>query len=87
MLFRKKYKTTKPFVPFSSKEYEKRISKLTNKEYELFKKILFGSELVNNKEKYIRTLYQKLEVSSQIELMAKYGKNYYHEMEGDFSSK
>ena len=87
MLFSKKYETTKPFIPFSSREYETRISKLTSREYELFKKLLFGSELIEKKEKNIKILYKKLDVSSQIELMAKYGKNYYHEMEGNFNSK
>ena len=35
----------------------------------------------------INKIYKKLEVNSQVELMAKYSMNYYYEMEGIFNSE
>ncbi|MDO5569741.1 MAG: hypothetical protein Q4G04_06570 [bacterium] len=87
---------TKPQIPFCSLEYETRIARLTLKEYEIFKKLLMGVKpkyiIIDNKQnndsnKMINKIYKKLEVNSQVELMAKYSMNYYYEMEGIFNSE
>lgn len=79
----KKLKISKPLIPFNSREYENKISKLTKNEYELFKKILLGKEIIGRSKDDIKNLYDKLEVNSQIELMARYSKNYYNEFSSE----
>lgn len=77
-----KEKISKPLIPFNSREYEKRISKLTCKEYDNFKKIIL-SEKITIKEKSIKKLYNKLGVTSQTELMVLYCLNYYNEFSSE----
>lgn len=81
---KKESKISKPLVSFNSKEYEDRISKLKKDEYKLFKMIILGEKIINKSEFDLNNLYRKLEVNSQIELMARYSKNYYNEFSNDF---
>lgn len=81
---KKESKISKPLVPFSSREYEDRISKLKKDEYKLFKMIILGEKIINKSEFDLNNLYRKLEVNSQIELMTRYSKNYYSEFSNDF---
>ena len=77
-------KISKPLVPFNSREYEDRISKLKKDEYKLFKMIILNERIIDKSDFNLRNLYKKLEVNSRIELMARYSRNYYNEFSNDF---
>lgn len=81
----KKTKKSKLLIPFNSKEYEDRISKLKKSEYKLFKMIILDEKIIDKFDFNLKNLYKKLEVNSKIELLAKYGKNYYNEFRNDFN--
>lgn len=69
----------KSLIPYNSREYEKRISRLSKKEYQIFKNILFSTQTIDISDHNIKSVFDKLDVNSHSELMAKYSNNYFKE--------